>query len=309
MSQVSNFAQIFTFENFADGVAGASGGISAITIFYPLNIIRTKLQTDDPTLNRSMLDVVRDTLKEGGVPAFYTGWWGQVVALGTSNFIYFYCYNMLKVMVQTSTGATIGPATNLGVGAIAGVVNVLMTTPLWMVSTQLAVQAKKGTKAGVEPYRGMIDGLTRCYQEEGLTGLWKGVGPNLMLVSNPTIHFFVYERVRIMMAKIAESRGSGLKALEFFMMGAIAKAAATVFTYPIQVAQSQLRNDRRNKDGKRKYENTLDCLSKLYAKAGLAAWFRGMGAKLWQTVLTAAFQFMTFEKLRGVVKNALIGAR
>lgn len=74
-----------------------------------------------------------------------------------------------------------------------------------------------------------------------------------------------------------------------------------------QVAQSQLRNDRKNKDGQRKYNDTLDCLNKLYAKAGLASWFRGMGAKLWQTVLTAAFQFMTFEKLRGVVKNALVG--
>ena len=37
---------VFTLENVADGVAGASGGISAITLFYPLNIIRTKLQTD-----------------------------------------------------------------------------------------------------------------------------------------------------------------------------------------------------------------------------------------------------------------------
>jgi len=77
-SPVNGFAQIFTYENFADGVAGASGGITAITVFYPLNIIRTKLQTDDPTLNRGMLDVVQDLLKEGGVPALYTGWWGQV---------------------------------------------------------------------------------------------------------------------------------------------------------------------------------------------------------------------------------------
>ena len=97
------------------------------------------------------------------------------------------------------------------------------------------VQAKKGAKAGAEPYKGMIDGLTRCYQEEGLAGLWKGVGPNLMLVSNPTIHFFVYERVRIVMARIAETRKSPLTSLEFFIMGAIAKAAATVFTYPVQV--------------------------------------------------------------------------
>ena len=86
-------------------------------------------------------------------------------------------------MIQVRTKRKINPIMNLSVGAVAGVINVLATTPLWMVSTQLAVQAKK--KAGPrssKPYLGVIDGLTRCYQSEGVTGLWKGVGPNLMLV-------------------------------------------------------------------------------------------------------------------------------
>ena len=93
--------------------------MSAITLFYPLNIIRTKLQTDDPTLNRSILDVVRDILKSkkegggGGIGAFYTGWWGQIVALGSSNFVYFYCYNMLKVIVEKRTKTHISRAMNL----------------------------------------------------------------------------------------------------------------------------------------------------------------------------------------------------
>ena len=125
-----------SYENFADGVGGASGGISAITVFYPLNIIRTKLQCfDDATKERTMGDVVREIMQNEGIAGFYRGWWGQIIALGTSNFIYFYCYNMLKVMVTLQTKQTIGPVMNLAVGAVAGVVNVLMTTPLWMVST------------------------------------------------------------------------------------------------------------------------------------------------------------------------------
>ena len=37
---VSMVRQIFTYGNFVDGVAGMSGGITAITVFYPLNKIR-----------------------------------------------------------------------------------------------------------------------------------------------------------------------------------------------------------------------------------------------------------------------------
>ena len=304
---------LFTLDSFADGCAGASGGISAITLFYPLNIIRTKLQTDDPTLGRSLLEVVKDLKRTSNVEfgnpisGFYRGWWGQIVALGCSNFVYFYSYHCLKIIVQNRYELdSIDPVSNLTVGAVAGVINVLLTTPLWAVSTRLAVQAKKGLRKGSKPYLGMIDGLTRMCRREGFWGMWKSVVPNLILVSNPTIHFFVYERVRIVMSRIAKRRGSALSSLEFFFMGAIAKTVATFLTYPLQVVQSQLRNDAKSEKGKQKYKGTFDCLVKIYQVAGFAGWFRGLFAKLWQTVLTAAFQFMTYEKLRVVVKACIL---
>lgn len=37
----------------------------------------------------------------------------------------------------------------------------------------------------------MLDGLIRCGKEEGISGLWKGVTTNLILVSNPTVHYFI----------------------------------------------------------------------------------------------------------------------
>jgi len=253
-----------------------------------------------------MTEVLYKIVQEEGWAGLFKGWWSQVVALGCSNFIYFYMYNMLKVIVIKKTGVAMAPSVNLTVGAVAGVVNVLLTSPLWMISTQLAVQAKNAV-ADPNAYQGIWDGLVKCYKSEGIEGLWKGVGPNLALVSNPTIHFFVYERVRMVMSKIAESRKSPITSLEFFCMGAFAKAVATVLTYPVQIAQSQLRNDRKSPDGKRKYKDSIDCLTKIYQQAGLGGWFRGMNAKLWQTVLTAAFQFMTYEKMRVLVFFAITG--
>ena len=123
----------------------------------------------------SSSEIVTQILQQDGIAGLFKGWWGQVVALGCSNFVYFYAYNLLKVMIQVRTKRKINPIMNLSVGAVAGVINVLATTPLWMVSTQLAVQAKnKAGPRSSKPYLGMVDGLTRCYQSEGVTGLWKG---------------------------------------------------------------------------------------------------------------------------------------
>merc|ERR1711939_1209534 len=101
----------------------------------------------------------------------------------------------------------------------------------------------------------------------------------------------------------AEKRGSPITGLEFFIMGAIAKAVATVFTYPLQIAQSKLRADKgQNTDpSKRNYKGTVDCLKKIHAQYGTKGWFKGIEAKLWQTVLTAAFQFLTYEKVQLLV--------
>ena len=50
------------------------------------------------------------------------------------------------------------------------------------------------------------------------------------------------------------------------------------------------------------------CLLHIYRERGWRAWFAGMEAKLLQTVLTAAFQLMTYEQIVRVL-SALIKAR
>ena len=77
---------------------------------------------------------------------------------------------------------------------------------------------------------------------------------------------------------------------------------ALMFFSPLQVAQTVLRL----RDNKHK--GTIDCLRQLYADGGLSKLFTGMRAKLLQTVLTAAFTFLTYEQILSVVHATLISA-
>jgi len=323
-------------------ISGATGGVTAISTFYPLNTIRMRLQTDDTIKSGSMINVTQQIVEKHGAQALFQGWWSAVVCLGVSNFVYFYTYNAMKVVYQVkrlgSKKISIDPVSNLAIASAAGIVNVYLTTPLWVVNTRLSVQdnpkaghhgappaaasgagatgaaagkpetpvkkeAKKQDKQ--DPYKGVADCLVRIANEEGVASLWKGVGSGLALVSNPAIQFVTYERLREPVSKWAEKRGSAITSLEFFVMGAIAKAVATVLTYPIQVAQSKLRADRGTEGKKQSYNGTWDCLQQIYAKDGIAAWFKGMESKLWQTVLTAAFQFLVYERIHQLVTSIL----
>lgn len=251
-----------------------------------------------------------------------------MIALAASNFVYFYQYNGLKAVwkkyqqgvpgqrspPQLSTGM------NLVIATIAGVINVFTTTPFWVVSTRLAVQrpgshgsSSRGASPSGRSYSGMLDGLTTIYREEGIGALWNGTGPSLLLVSNPSIQFVVYERVRQWMAARASARGSPITTFEFFVVGAIAKAVATVVTYPIQLAQSRLRAMKAKSKGDTttttttyEYSGTLDVLVKVLKQDGFWGLFRGCEAKLWQTVLTAAFMMVSYEKISSLVFRIMI---
>lgn len=60
------------------------------------------LQVQDPGRpSKGIVQLVKDIMAEDGVGGFFKGWWAQIVALGSSNFVYFYASCMLKVMITT----------------------------------------------------------------------------------------------------------------------------------------------------------------------------------------------------------------
>jgi len=192
---------------------------------------------------------------------------------------------------------------NLIIAAVAGCINVLSTCPLWVVNTRIKLQKKNNIK-----YHGIFDGLIKISQEEGVGELWNGTMASLILVSNPTIQFFAYDKLKDYIVRVKSS--DKLSSFEFFLLGAAAKAIATILTYPLQVAQSRLRAiSRKDKDKKKddkieekeekqeRYRNTFDCLIKIFRKDGIMGWFSGLDIKILQTVLTAAFQFLIYEKI------------
>lgn len=63
--------------------------------------------------------------------------------------------------------------------------------------------------------------------------------PSLMLVMNPAIQFMTYEAVKRKV--LASLHGVQPPAWTFFVIGAIAKAVATILTYPLQLVQTKLR--------------------------------------------------------------------
>jgi len=155
----------------------------------------------------------------------------------------------------------------------------------------------------------MIDCLKKIYKEEGLDSLWSGVWASLMLVSNPTINHVVYDSfIAVLFRRAFVAGRKNLTPVEYFFAGAVAKAVATILTYPIQLAQSRQRSGHGKVVGEKTdngRNNIVTVLMKVYESDGLKGIFSGIEAKLLQTVLTAAFHFMCYEQIKAFIFSVL----
>merc|ERR1719326_1012994 len=120
----------------------------------------------------------------------------------------------------------------------------MITNPLWVASMRIMTQqrAKAMEKEHeLKEFNGVLDALCKITTKDGISALWSGAGPSLILVSNPVAQFVVYEWVKKLRVRLAKRHGFPILGIEFFVMGALAKAVATLVTYPIQLTQSRLR--------------------------------------------------------------------
>lgn len=240
---------------------------------------------------------------------------------------------------------TIGES--LLMAALAGMGNVLLTNPIWMVATRMQVhrqnsvattstpsQSKsastsdksksthpKDEEEGIVVSNLEIDPSTissrartplsvarEVYSEYGIGGFWNGVGPSLVMVINPTIQYAFYEWLSATRAALKKKQGGAIKrpsALEVFLVSALAKAGATVLTYPLLTIKTRMMSARKS-DADIQYRSVLDAVLQIARREGALGYYRGIRTKIVQSVLAAALLFMCKEKITEATRDLLM---
>mmetsp|Transcript_127066 Transcript_127066/g.220152 ORF Transcript_127066/g.220152 Transcript_127066/m.220152 type:complete len:360 (-) Transcript_127066:205-1284(-) len=323
--------------------AGTAGSVLATCLLFPLERLKTLSQLEDGA-GSGLRDVCMRVLQDEGIMGFYRGCWPMLQTVGVSNFLYFFLFEGLKEPLAIAAGqpeGEVGPYETLLSSAIAGSLNMCLTEPLWRAC--IVVQARsralssrlramssefppKSPKspagagdvaAGVSstPWERQITPLNKGRRNsnvfgmvahisvaEGPRSLWRGLGSSLWLVVNPVIQFWVYDVLKAMRRSAVD-----VSSLEAFCMGAVAKAIATIATFPLQVAQSRLRaaRDRGTDVDVRRPElqGMVPCLRAIVKESGFAGLFSGLLPKLLQTVTQAACMFAFYEKIHWAIRR------
>ncbi|KAJ5081546.1 hypothetical protein NUU61_009810 [Penicillium alfredii] len=188
-------------------------------------------------------------------------------------------------------------------GASAGVASGIVTCPLDVIKTKLQAQGGFARRGGqtVEAktlYRGMLGTGRMIWREDGIRGLYQGLGP-MLLGYLPTwaVYLAVYDRTR---EYFYDQTGSWWLSRGYASI--TAGACSTIVTNPIWVIKTRLMSQslKKSSEGLRapwQYSSTWDAARKMYQIEGIRSFYSGLTPAL-LGLTHVAIQFPLYEYLK-----------
>ncbi|KAI9364972.1 mitochondrial carrier domain-containing protein [Zopfochytrium polystomum] len=305
-------------DSVAHALAGAGGGMISMTLTYPLVTVSTRSQVSKTpaaaatasdgkkTPPAGQLDAFRKIIREEGVQGLYSGIESALFGIAVTQGVYYYWYELVKAAFEKAAGVKRAMTTleSMSAGAVAGAATVVITNPIWVVNTRQTVKkttladpnASTSSTTSTAPLSTLAT-VRKILREEGPGGFWRGIVPALILVVNPIIQYTVFERLKDWLARRRAAQGrAGLAGTDFFLLGAVSKLVATGVTYPYIVVKSRMQL-KQNEDDPGRYKSVVDGIQKIAKAEGVQGLYKGLQAKLLQSVLASAFMFAFKEEL------------
>ncbi|KAF2845374.1 peroxisomal membrane protein-like protein [Plenodomus tracheiphilus IPT5] len=283
-------------DNVAHALAGAGGGLLSMALTYPLITLSTRAQVESKRAQSSTLDAARRIIKREGIAGLYAGLDSALFGISVTNFVYYYWYEWTRSFFEKAAlkagraSSKLTTVESMLAGALAGSATVLMTNPIWVVNTRMTTrksEASEDSLPGVATSKptkapSTLATLFALVRDEGPARLFAGVMPALVLVINPILQYTVFEQMKQFLEKKRR-----VTPKDAFYLGALGKLLATSITYPYITVKSRMHVAGR--DGPR--EDMLTTFRRIIREEGYTGLYGGIGPKVTQSVITAAFLF------------------
>lgn len=279
-------------------LAGISGGAISTLILHPLDLMKIRFAVSDgsakiPQYN-SLTNAFCTILKQEGVKGLYKGVAPNVWGSGSGWGCYFLFYNSIKSWIQAGDSQQqLGPSLHMLAASEAGILTLLVTNPIWVVKTRLCLQYESGVSAAKEnSYKGMFDGLTKIYRNEGLRGLYRGLVPGMFGVIHGALQFMTYEEMKEFYNRYrGVSFDTKLTTKEYLVFAATSKLIAAVATYPYQVIRARLQ------DQYHSYSGSWDCIKRTWKNERIRGFYKGLAPYLLHVTPNICLVMLVYEKV------------
>ncbi|RYH20031.1 solute carrier family 25 protein [archaeon] len=280
----SIFSTMTTNSTFREIVAGANAGIVGTVLGYPLDAIKTNMQTSQ----NPMRQVVRDIYSRDSFAGFYRGVAAPLLALtmlNTLNFSsYAYFRSVLKTEALEDSKKRFEWRFTLA-GACAGPLAAFISTPFEMIKTQQQLGKLQSTG-----HRGSIQTLLHINKSHGPSGLFvaHSVNTTREIVFLLT-YFTVYEHVKQAISNALSSN------VAIPMAGGIAGATGWLVSFPLDNIKSNIQGNALQPNGAIIKKPSLQIFKEIMQKKGLKGLYAGVAPSIMRAFIVSASRFTAYE--------------
>ncbi|KAI8915578.1 mitochondrial carrier domain-containing protein [Gorgonomyces haynaldii] len=243
-------------------IKAGTGSLSAVVasaIVYPLDVVTTRSQTPSQ-----------------GKTAIYAGISMSLFQTFLSSFSYFYIYAFVQRIYKHTTTKPPSVWMELFLGAVAGALSRIATTPIGVLTTRKQTSNTTYLKA-----------LVHILKSKGVFGLWAGFSASLVLTVNPAITYGLFQKIKQPDMTPGQS----------FAAGAFTKSLATITTYPYILAKTRMQAGADT--------SISECLTKCYTTSGIPGLYQGLKWQLSKAVLQQGLLFMIQGELEKRIQELL----
>ncbi|KAG8624761.1 hypothetical protein KVT40_007828 [Elsinoe batatas] len=217
---------------WAHFVAGGTGGMTAAFLTSPLDVLKTRLQSDfyqsqltaarhargiPPLSQLSSAQTVRLHVRETfqilfaipkveGWKALFKGLGPNLIGVVPARAINFWAYgNGKRIISQNFNNGQEAAWVHLLAAANAGIATGTATNPIWLVKTRLQLDKATAEKTGAgldgRKYKNALDCTLQTVRTEGIRGLYRGLTASYLGVTESTLQWVLYEQMKGSLAR------------------------------------------------------------------------------------------------------------
>ncbi|TEB31327.1 mitochondrial carrier [Coprinellus micaceus] len=249
MGDVSNGGEQVQLDPTVDFIAGTISGMAGLVVGFPFDTVKVRFQS--PAIAgrySSTWNALSTIIRDERVLGLYRGITSPLATVALMNGLVFASYRFLMKMQLESADATPTLAQIALAGAGSGIVSSLITTPTELIKIRQQSLLVPTTARQV---------AWQIFREQGVRGLYRGVGATALRDVGYGAYFFAYEATcRWFLASggglkgtVAGGEDPAVRMLEeagslgwgaLMVAGGVAGVAGWVFTFPMDVVKTRI---------------------------------------------------------------------
>ncbi|XP_050535732.1 mitochondrial glutamate carrier 1-like isoform X3 [Daktulosphaira vitifoliae] len=268
-------------------INGGIAGIIGVTVVFPLDLVKTRLQNQKPSkdgsfMYKSMFDAFKKTYVSEGYFGMYRGSAVNILLITPEKAIKLAANDQFRFWL-TQPGKPLTLIHEMLAGAGAGLFQIIVTTPMELLKIQMQDAGRVAAQAKLDgktvPKVSATSLARELIKTKGFFGLYRGVGATAMRdVTFSVIYFPMFARLNALGPRKKDESGEAVFWCSF-VSGCIAGSSAALFVNPIDVIKTRLQAIKKI-ETEVEYKGVTDCFLKTLRNEGPLAFFKGGACRM-----------------------------